>query len=772
MAVRGIWVLSEQDIDLGLAVAGMSWVTDGITRPETFVINYLADLAVHDLESARAVLKLPWVTDGVSGPEVDAMERLVDLAVHDPESARAVLLLPWVIDGITDSEVTAILANASLAAIAVIDSELTDVLRDYPWVSDGLYPLEDRGIRSIGEIAKHDLEFARAVVASAWVVDGVEYPEEWALQSLAEIAERDRDFANVLASYGDVTNGIENPEKYAIAAWIGLAKIAVVDRELADAVAAYPWVTDGIDDEFEGEVVIGLADASIRDLVGLARVMATYTWIADGIDFREARVIGVLSHVALYAREIGRAIAAWPWIEDGVDHREMLAVRDLVDITLYDPDLASAVTTYPWVVDGIEGLEGHAIAAWVGVANVARHNRAFADYLEAYPWVVDGIDSPHEAAAVQGLGEIGTVDIELARVVAGYPWVVDGIDSPHEGATVQALGDIAKSNLELADAVAAYPWVRDGISGREGRAVESLKGMRSDYSALAQLLEQPWFTDGIDDEEFGFIGVLDLALDITDLNYYSGLVETHYTRASSISLPLRGGVDVAVFRPIPFPDHDDTLNQIEHAVRFYEMLLGATFPSRTIDVLVIDGNHDDQGVPGFYFGSRIKVHMGTDGSSPPLRVLYHELAHFYLSEMGPVWLEEGGANFLTYLILERDGLTNLEHRKAILESHIASCRDEHGIQKIEDLSPGYRPEHNCHYILGEFFLLSVSEAVGEAVVTSALRDLYQLAKSEFSLVDSEQIYETFLANTPPGLEDDFRDVYGRIHGGPYAHPEK
>ncbi len=79
------------------------------------------------------------------------------------------------------------------------------------------------------------------------------------------------------------------------------------------------------------------------------------------------------------------------------------------------------------------------------------------------------------------------------------------------GATVQALGDIANFNLELADAVAAYPWVRDGISGRAGRAVESLKGMGSNYSALAQLLEQPWFTDGIDDEEFVFIGIPDVA---------------------------------------------------------------------------------------------------------------------------------------------------------------------------------------------------------------------------------------------------------------------
>ena len=35
----------------------------------------------------------------------------------------------------------------------------------------------------------------------------------------------------------------------------------------------------------------------------------------------------------------------------------------------------------------------------------------------------------------------------------------------------------------------------------------------------------------------------------------------------------------------------------------------------------------------------------------------------------------------------------------------------------------------------------------------------------------EEIYGTFLKHTPPGLEDEFRDLYRRLHGGPFAFPE-
>ena len=36
----------------------------------------------------------------------------------------------------------------------------------------------------------------------------------------------------------------------------------------------------------------------------------------------------------------------------------------------------------------------------------------------------------------------------------------------------------------------------------------------------------------------------------------------------------------------------------------------------------------------------------------------------------------------------------------------------------------------------------------------------------------EELYQTFLKHTPPGLKDEFRDLYRRLHGGPAADRER
>ena len=43
--------------------------------------------------------------------------------------------------------------------------------------------------------------------------------------------------------------------------------------------------------------------------------------------------------------------------------------------------------------------------------------------------------------------------------------------------------------------------------------------------------------------------------------------------------------------------------------------------------------------------------------------------------------------------------------------------------------------------------------------------------ARFDRPTEEEIYGTFLKHTPPGLEDEFRDLYRRLHGGPFAFPE-
>ena len=51
-----------------------------------------------------------------------------------------------------------------------------------------------------------------------------------------------------------------------------------------------------------------------------------------------------------------------------------------------------------------------------------------------------------------------------------------------------------------------------------------------------------------------------------------------------------------------------------------------------------------------------------------------------------------------------------------------------------------------------------------------------MAQATLYLMSGEQgeedFYRVFLKHTPPGLEDEFRDLYRRLHGGPAADGER
>lgn len=69
--------------------------------------------------------------------------------------------------------------------------------------------------------------------------------------------------------------------------------------------------------------------------------------------------------------------------------------------------------------------------------------------------------------------------------------------------------------------------------------------------------------------------------------------------------------------------------------------------------------------------------------------------------------------------------------------------------------------------MGEHFLISLFELLGKDAMTAALRELYLKPQLEGRDITEEDFYKTFLKHTPPGLKDDFRALYRRLHGGVY-----
>ncbi len=57
-------------------------------------------------------------------------------------------------------------------------------------------------------------------------------------------------------------------------------------------------------------------------------------------------------------------------------------------------------------------------------------------------------------------------------------------------------------------------------------------------------------------------------------------------------------------------------------------------------------------------------------------------------------------------------------------------------------------------------------------MSAALRELHLHPEVAGRDLTEEDFYRIFLQHTPPGLEDEFRDLYRRLYGGPYADAEK
>ena len=84
---------------------------------------------------------------------------------------------------------------------------------------------------------------------------------------------------------------------------------------------------------------------------------------------------------------------------------------------------------------------------------------------------------------------------------------------------------------------------------------------------------------------------------------------------------------------------------------------------------------------------------------------------------------------------------------------------------------------SCGYVMGLHFLVALRETMGEDAWLSALRAFYLEFGLEGLFVSTsgspkdEKVYREFMRHTPPELVDDVKDVFRRLHGGPFVDTE-
>ena len=390
-------------------------------------------------------------------------------------------------------------------------------------------------------------------------------------------------------------------------------------------------------------------------------------------------------------------------------------------------------------------------------------------------WVADGVTRLEDDAA-EHLISIWRSHRDLGLTVYEFPWVVDGITAS-EVISLWALAGIAYSDPSLASQVTDHMSDLLALSRNLAPyALASLGQIGEFPEDLRPLVAKPWFEDGLDAEEAALIATL-VPLVYHSPRLYTDLLQTHYTLSRTVSLPFAGEVTLWAIQNAPFAESEGVLTDLEEAARITESLVGAPFPTTDIILLLLvpDDSRHGLGVAE-HFDSHVRITRLGAADPVSSHTIGHETAHFYFDlPFASVWLKEGAADYAAAFIRDGSGGQTLEERKETVSMSLATCVST-GIENIEHLNQRYdrvRDTPGCAYTMGENFLHHVRTSLGEGALSAALRELYLLGVNRGSLWPGteEEIYRVFLNNTPPGLEDEFLDLYSRFHGGQYDDPE-
>ena len=768
----------ETNSESASTIAGFRWVADGITTLENYVLySFLIMFQISgpgNVYEVEELLSRPWVSDGVTSSEFGQIQRFQELletgdatgtGIPDAPIAErvseALRVLPWVADGITGEELNALNSlQALLNAAEEAKSGAAETLLDHGWVKDGVNPLELETlyiIRQLLEAAETDESaLAETIVGFTWVADGLTSDENNSINSLRTLqraaAKAHSGLAVEFAASAWVQDGLTDSEMIALHRFEELLKVSqAVGPETVEMLAGYPWIKDGINRVEKDTLHIfqtliesaGTANSSfVLKVVG-------FPWVADGITVGEPDAINLL--------------------------------RDVLQSTASaDPELAERWADYSWVADGLTHIELSLLRNFLALSNDAASTDP--DALKSLdPWITGctTVLLPEGRAGLSEFLQPSSSDLSILQYLLTAPWLEDGIVAG-DAAIVQRVRDLVESfgavNHLIGEKLAAYPWAPTGVTAFECRALNHLRNLLGDPdSALPGV---PWFQDGLDDVELALIAVLRTTKARSE-EQYQDLLDTHYVRSKTISLPLAGDIRLFVFRHSPFPGNDDSIELMEDIARHLEEFMGVPFPRDPVVVGIIEpsiraGEKPQRGV-GYALIDQLAI-TGREYNRGFDLAVFHEMSHLYWGGHtgAPAWFTEGAAGFLPDYARAELGRQSISARRLNLhqvwedECRVWGAGTISRFLRMRDVDPDrYESRGICTYALGEFFLLETYQLFGKDAASAAMRQLYLEAEATgwTEPITEEQIYRIYKENAPRGKEDAFEAVYERYHGG-------
>ena len=680
----------------------------------TETIDTLRDVIEYSFSTARAAT--------IQAPQTPTTTARQTALSHLSE------LVPW-FDG-EASGADSRLRNA-VVGIWLHDPAIGEAVALMPWVADRSSEDEARFVSAFSDTAFMQTGTAKRTVGLPWVVDGVDRHEAQAMESLRDMLSDTPKSGTRVFELSWVIDDMTRPE----AAVLGsLARLSAEDADILSKVVGLPWIADGAS-ESDSAALAWFVDSFAVQSAETAKLLVEYFWFTDGVTLRERDLLRHLAALAESDPDAAQLIADLIWVRDGINAIESDALNDLRSLVVNHLDLAMQVLGYAWVVNDVTYPEQESLNS---ISRIAQRDRTLAAQVASFPWVSERVEMTSiQRDPLYSLSVVADRDLALARELANF------LD-----------GRLIEQKTEMIRTISYM--------------------MLEDRDAFALLADQPWFNDGLDDEEAAFLSTLG-AIHRVSPGLYEEFVETRFTQSRRVNLPLAGEVGIWVFQNAPFQPDEDLLDPMEEGIRNIEDYMGVTFPAdRVIMVSVV---RDPDGYYDIGSGQHGLGHLQVVRSeSAPLRedVLFHELAHFYY-DFFPIWLAEGGAEFMTAIVRDRTGVESLTDRRQVAAAGVESnCypAEFHNLYELNEKQGFYLSDgpDGCNYPFGEYFLISLTVLLGEDTVSAALRSLYLLIHSDersFPLTGKD-IYLAFLNNTPANLIGDFRDLFRAVHGGPWV----
>ena len=380
------------------------------------------------------------------------------------------------------------------------------------------------------------------------------------------------------------------------------------------------------------------------------------------------------------------------------------------------------------------------------------------------PWY----DDPPFPLAALPIIEVWLKDAELGRELANAPWLQDGL-GPLDSDAVYGLQYLYDEDPALARRMFAHS-VEAPVRTINVHVLFALGDMLWQYpESFKRLRAQEWFADGLSLEERAFIIVL--AKITNDDAIFTDLLEERSTETDTVDLPLSGSVGVWAF------GHEAITSGIVTAAAdgalATERVMASPFPVTDIIILQVNvDNYEGYGYGGKNF--RDSIVLSTDSNAEGFALaglIHHEVAHYHLAfEIGPHWLFEGGANFVTEYRKVWDGSDDWDGEVPLFEGNKYAGKVwcfNNGVDTIAALAEPSEFQDPCGYSLGQYFLTHLYDVMGYAAFSSAMREFYERYLDWDHHPSEEQVYGIFFKHTPPDQEAAFQDVYRRLHAGTF-----